>query len=336
MLFRVCKTRRASQNQSDINAAVLIPATSHAIHDGILRSSPPDAPRGFTHIAYQTFLPHAHRALEMYQFAARNAIPGWKAGAEYDKIILLCCVKGEITLNIAVCDDQAAELKTVVDLIHSWQETHHAALRCQDFRNASELLDAARKERFTLYLLDVMMPGISGMDAAREIRSFDNVADIVFLTSSPGFAYESYGVKALEYLLKPIHQKALFPILDRLFLREQKPQEGLTLKVGSTLVRVPFSQLAYVEVRGKHLYFHLTNGQVREVVGSLKNYKSLLLARPEFMHIHRSYIVNMLQIEELSPAGVVTFSGQSLPISRLLYSQLQKDYMQLLFSERNE
>lgn len=125
-------------------------------------------------------------------------------------------------------------------------------------------------------------------------------------------------------------------MLDRLSLREQRPQDGLTLKAGATLVRVPFSQLAYVEVSGKHLYFNLTDGQVREVVGSLKDYEPLLLARPEFMRIHRSYIVNMLQIDELSPAGVHTFSGTSLPVSRLLYAQLQKDYMKLLFAERED
>ena len=96
------------------------------------------------------------------------------------------------------------------------------------------------------------------------------------------------------------------------------------------------SQLAYVEVSGKHLYFNLTDGQVREVVGSLKDYEPLLLARPEFMRIHRSYIVNMLQIDELSPAGVHTFSGANLPVSRLLYPQLQKDYMKLLFAKRDD
>ncbi|MDY6020752.1 MAG: LytTR family DNA-binding domain-containing protein, partial [Oscillospiraceae bacterium] len=204
------------------------------------------------------------------------------------------------------------------------------------FRNATELLDAAGKERFTLYLLDVMMPGTSGMAAAREIRSFDDVAEIVFLTSSPGFAYESYGVRALDYLLKPIRAEMLFPILDRLFLREQQPREGLTLKCGTTLIRVPFAQLEFVEIINKRLYFNLADGSVREVFGSLSDYEPLLLSRPEFMRTHRSYIVNMLQVSELSPGGVRTFSGKNLPVSRLLYPQLQKDYMQLLFAEREE
>ena len=239
-------------------------------------------------------------------------------------------------MYLAVCDDQDKELETLAALLDTWQRERKTPLRWRSFRSAGQLLEAARRERFTLYLLDVIMPGMDGMEAAQEIRSFDAAADIVFLTSSPGFAYESYSVRALEYLLKPITPRLLFPLLDRLALREQRPQEGLTLKTGSMLVRVPFSQLAYVEVNGKHLYFNLTDGQVREVVGSLKDYEPLLLARPEFMRIHRSYIVNMMQIEELSSTGVHTFSGKDLPVSRLLYPQLQKDYMQLLFAERGE
>jgi len=239
-------------------------------------------------------------------------------------------------MYIAVCDDQAAELETLTNLLHIWQEERKTTLRYRVFRNATELLDAAEKERFTLYLLDVMMPGTNGLEAAREIRCFDDTADIVFLTSSPGFAYESYGVHALDYLLKPIRTEMLFPILDRLSLREQKPQDGLTLKCSSTLIRVPFSQLSHIEVLSKHLYFNLTDGQVHEVAGSLTEYEDLLLSRPEFMRVHRSYIVNILQIQILSPTGITTFSGKHIPLSRRLYSQIQKDYMQLLFQQREE
>ena len=108
----------------------------------------------------------------------------------------------------------------------------------------------------------------------------------------------------------------------------------MTLKCGSPLIRVLFSQLTYVEVMGKHRYFNLTDGSVHEVSGTLHEYEGLLLSRPEFMQVHRSYIVNMLQIAELSPSGLRTFSGKTVPVSRLLYSQLQKAYMNLLFDDR--
>ena len=237
-------------------------------------------------------------------------------------------------MYIALCDDQKEELRTLEHLLDRWQQERQTPLRFRSFPNAVQLLNAAEKETFSLYLLDVMMPGLDGLEAAREIRSLDDTAEIVFLTSSPDFAYESYGVRALDYLLKPIGAQRLFPILDRLALREQKPREGLTLKCGSTLIRVLFSQLTYVEVQGKHLYFNLTDGSVHQVFGTLHEYEPLLLSRPEFTRIHRSYIVNLLQVAKLSSGEVRTFSGRTLPVSRLLYPQLQKDYMNLLFEER--
>ena len=234
-------------------------------------------------------------------------------------------------MNIAICDDQINELEYILKLLNMWQESHNTILQCKTFRNAGELLTAARKERFTLYLLDVMMPGTDGLAAAREIRTFDEVAEIVFLTSSPDFAYASYGVHALDYLLKPIQPENLSPILNRLTQRETEPQDGLLLKYGTTLIHVPFSQIVYVEVLNKHLSYHLTDGTVKEIPGTLNQCEPLLLSRPEFKRIYRSYIVNLLKVAEISPTTVKTISGKELPVSRGLYHELQKDYVELLF-----
>ena len=239
-------------------------------------------------------------------------------------------------MYIAACDDRQEEQQHLETLLTTWQRERQAPLRFKLFHSAAEMLSAAENEPFTLYLLDVMMPGMTGMDAAREIRLFDSAADIVFLTSSPDFAYESYRVQATDYLLKPIRAQMLFPILDKLLLREQQLLDGLTLKNGSTLTRLLFSQLIYVEVNGKHLYFNMTDGTTHQIYGTLAEYAPQLLSRPEFMQIHRSYIVNMRQAAELSPKRVLTFSGKELPISRLLYPQVQKDYMKLLFSRGEE
>lgn len=239
-------------------------------------------------------------------------------------------------MYIALCDDQAEALRTLCDLLERWQTERKVAFQYKTFRSAAELLDAAEKEHFSLYLLDVMMPGTNGMAAAREIRGFDTTAEIVFLTSSPDFAFESYSVHARDYLLKPIRAEQLFPLLDRLSLREQRPQNGLTLKNGATLTRIPYSQLVYVEVMRKHLYFNLTDGSVCETPGALSDYEAQLLTQPQFLRVGRSYIVNVMQIRELSPAGITTFSGKQIPVPRRLFPQLQKDYMRLLFSREEE
>lgn len=236
-------------------------------------------------------------------------------------------------MYIAVCDDLSEELDRVAAILEKWQSEKNAPLRYRRFTNAMDLLDAIEEERFDLYLLDIMMPGMSGLDAAAEIRQKDASADIVFLTSSPGFAYESYGVHALDYLLKPVQKERLREHLNRMLLREQKPAEGLTIKCGTTFVRVLFSQLSFVEVSGKHIYFNMADGKVHEVFGTLREFEPQLLQRQEFARCHRAYIVNLLQVAELSATGIRTFSGKALPISRSLYKEVQNGYMKVLFSE---
>ena len=237
-------------------------------------------------------------------------------------------------MYLAVCDDEQKALDDICSLLDIWRAGHGSAMRCKTFQSAVDLLESARQERFTLYLLDVMMPGMDGLETAREIRLFDDAAEIVFLSTSPGFAYESYGVRALNYLLKPVEREKLFALLDKLYLREQKPLEALTLRTAATVIRVPYDHISYVEVIQKHVYFHLVDGDVREVAGSLREFETALFRRPEFMRVHRSYIVNMFQVERLSSTGLRTFQGSNLPISRLIYPQLQKDYMALLFGPK--
>ena len=237
-------------------------------------------------------------------------------------------------MYLAVCEDEKDDLNAVCSLLNAWQAKRDTVMRCRTFQSALELLEAAKQERFTLYMLDVVMPGIDGLEAAKEIRRFDDAAEIVFLSSSPGFAYESYGVRALDYLLKPVEREKLFALLDHVCLLEQKNSEALTLKTGTTFTRVPYAQISYVEVIRKNVYFHLTDGGVREVAGPMKDLEDTLLYRPEFMRVHRSYIVNMYQVEHLSPSGLRTFQGENLPVSRLIYPQLQEEYTALLFDQK--
>lgn len=72
---------------------------------------------------------------------------------------------------------------------------------------------------------------------------------------------------------------------------------------------------------------------MRTIPGTIAGFEAGLLTRPEFVKIHRSYIVNLNQIAELSPEGCILFSGKNLPVSRLLYPQVRRAYMAHLFGD---
>ncbi|MDD3347832.1 LytTR family DNA-binding domain-containing protein, partial [Oscillibacter sp.] len=175
---------------------------------------------------------------------------------------------------------------------------------------------------------------VSGMEAAREIRGFDQDAELVFLTASPEFAVESYRYRAQDYLLKPAKREQLFPILNTLLAKRKKPQDGLSVRTKTGVAWILYERLAYVEVVNKWVYFHLSDGSVREAVSPLSAFEEDLLSRPEFVRTHRAYVVNLLQVAELDASGLTTLSGKKVPISRQNYAGVREAYIEQLFENR--
>ena len=237
-------------------------------------------------------------------------------------------------MKIAVCDDDSQELERISALIDTYKRESKVPLTYKTFRSATELISSMGSSDYDILLLDILMPGINGMQAAHEIRAFDAGVKIAFLTSSPEFAVESYAVKAYDYILKPVSKDKLFSILDAVIAEELKPLEGLTIKTQSGVARILFSRLAFVEIMNRKLYFHLADGSVREVSASLASFEEDLLARAEFVKVHRSYIVNLWQVGELRSKELITHAGKTVPISRLLYGKVREAYMRHLFLEK--
>ena len=238
-------------------------------------------------------------------------------------------------LKIAVCDDDNGELSHVTALLQQYQARNRLAVRIDAFLSAMELMDALRTTNYQLLLLDILMPGFTGIQAAREIRTSDSETKIIFLTSSPEFAVESYGVDAFYYLLKPIREDELFPVLDRLLQQFRRAEDTLLLTLPSGVLRLPYSRIEVLEVNSKRLLFYLNDGSVREIPGTLTQYEPQLLARREFVKVHRSYLVNMDDIQHLKGTELITYSGVRVPISRLLSNQVRKDYMEFLFQKED-
>ena len=239
-------------------------------------------------------------------------------------------------MRIAICDDDKRELLQIVTLVESFRHERKAELTYTSFQNATDLLVSMESGDYDLLLLDVLMPGVNGMQAAREIREHNSRTEIVFLTSSPEYAVESYSVRAHHYLLKPATEDKLFPVLDRLLDNFKKPEDALRIRMQSRVFSLPYSKMEYVEVNAKTLFFYLTDGGVRDVPGSLADYEQVLLKRPGFMKVHRSYLVNLQWVQELRQGELLTVGGRRVPVSRTAYPQVRTAFTQFLFEEAEE
>ena len=108
-------------------------------------------------------------------------------------------------IKIAFCDDDMEVLHQMNELLDRYRVERNEDITYVAFQSPFELLTEIEKGiRPDILFLDVVMPGQNGMDVAKEIRQYDTNMKIIFLTSSPEFAVESYSVGAYFYQLKPI------------------------------------------------------------------------------------------------------------------------------------
>lgn len=234
-------------------------------------------------------------------------------------------------MRVAICDDDECEIEHFSKLITEYRLSRGRNLECRFFCNSIDFLCDVKGGEYDLVLMDVVMPGIGGIKAAQELREKDGNVKIVFVSSSPEFAVESYHVDAYHYLLKPVDADALFSLLDRIAKELSVQRErGLVLKNREGVVRLSFAEIEFVEVINKKVSFHLTGGVIREVTAALADLEGELLTRQEFIKTHRSYVVNLNCVESIDANCAVTKSGHSIPVSRQRHNQVQNAYMDFL------
>jgi len=238
-------------------------------------------------------------------------------------------------LQIAICDDNKAELLRIRELIEEFKASHSSIynIKYDTFSSGLDLLMATENgTSYDILILDVVMPLMTGIEVATEIRKKNTLSKILFLTSSREFAVDSYKVDAFYYLLKPIKKEGLIPLLEKAFSDlVDKKEKGILVKCKTCLTNVLLHNLEYIEVLGRTLFFHLTSDEVLESLGTMSQLENDLLSDKRFIKPHRSYLVNMDWIQRITDKDIITFSNKPVPISRELYKTIKQTYINYSF-----
>lgn len=240
-------------------------------------------------------------------------------------------------LNIAICDDNIGDLSNMVSLIGDYQalQRDKDSIQTSSFQNAFDLIASMESsQEYDLVLLDVLMPHLTGMEAAKEIRQFNQDVKIIFMTSSPEFAVDSYSVNAYYYALKPIWKEQLFVLLDKVIAENEiHLGDSLLIKSKTGLTRIYTSRLEFAEVVGRTIFYHLKDGTVIEASGTISELENMLMDNPSYIRSHRSYIVNMEHINTLRQREILMESGSLVPMARSNYNTIKSAYFSFAFKE---
>lgn len=228
-----------------------------------------------------------------------------------------------MTLNCIIIDDEPL----AADLLASYAKETLFLNLIGVFNSTVEGVRAIRENRVDLIFLDIQMPELSGLEFAKILPK---ETKIIFTTAFSQYAVDGYKANAIDYLMKPISYDDFLAGANRALEWFQSVRQTentsadrfIFVKSEYKLVKIMFDDILYIEGLKDYVKIYLTDD--RKPVMSLMNMKKIeeSLPKPEFMRIHRSYIVHMKKIDGIDRFRIV-IGDAFLPISDSYKTSLQ-------------
>ncbi len=231
-------------------------------------------------------------------------------------------------LKIAICDDEKEFRDAAERMLKLYMEDKGVSYQVDTFGVPSDLVDATEKGTiYDIYLLDIYMPGITGMSIATELRNRDIKSPIIFLTSSTDHALEAFGVDATHYLLKPYTEDSFYVGMDKAMQSiTSHKNDSVILKVDNEYRSISISKILYCEAEDKYQRLYLANGERLLVrITGTELYKQLL-EFDCFYRCGRAHIVNLNHISKVSQNGAVFKDGVQLSLPHTVLAGLRKAF----------
>lgn len=240
-------------------------------------------------------------------------------------------------LRIAVCDDMQNELQSLILLTNQYLSVNSLDADVKGFSHPDGLLNAVQEESFHLYILDIVMPMVNGLELGKEIRRLDREAQIIYATTEPQFALQAYAASPLNYLIKPIEKYQLFDTLTLAISKVDLAEEQtFTVKTADGLRVMKLSEINCCEYRSHSVIFSLTNGEEvvsRTIREKFSEYSSPILKDRHFLQCHTSFVVNMRRVERFARDSFTLWDGKIVPIAAKQYPAVRDIYMDYLMGK---
>lgn len=225
-------------------------------------------------------------------------------------------------IKCAIIEDDAKQAKKLESHIEKFGLDNGEFFETTSFSNAVAFLENYTAD-FDVAFIDIRMPYIDGMQAARMLREKDDRIIIVFVTSLAQYAIEGYAVNAADYVLKPVEYAEFALTMARVMRRLSKKEDMFTLHTKEVNVRIKLAAILYIETDGHNLIYH-THGKDYVRYAPLKTAVKELEGKG-FSLCNRCYLVNLSHVKNI--AGMtVTVGGTELQISQPRKKQFIADF----------
>lgn len=228
--------------------------------------------------------------------------------------------------SIAICDDLEAERISLARMIQAYARGHGLSVRLRLYASGESLLAALHgPEPIHLLFLDIYMPGLSGVETARRIRSSGSDLSIIFATTSQDHGLDSFEVQASDYLVKPFREEDVTACLDWFFAHMPEPLRLLSVYSEGEWQQLPLMSIYYIDVYGHQSRIHTPRGVVVARRG-LDDLESAIDSR-DFLRCHRSFLVNLNHVEGVEGNDFHMKDRTLVPISSANAARIRSQFI---------
>ena len=222
--------------------------------------------------------------------------------------------------KIAICDDDTKQIEYLQQIVTTWAQKNRHLINLRQYAEAKHFLfDYEEEKDFDILLLDIEMPGISGIELAKKVRLENATVQIIFVTGYYDYFSDGFDVSALHYLIKPVNDRKLFPVLDKAVENLMYRQRSVLLATSDADIKVSLADITYVESENVYVVVHTVHGKYRTRMSLGKFIEQL---DDTFLKVHRSYVVGLKYIKKITRTEITMLSGDTVPISRGMYDEV--------------
>lgn len=215
-------------------------------------------------------------------------------------------------------------------------ERHHIKMEIIEFSSGTGMLfdlDGV-SEGIDIFFVDVLMPGLTGIEAAQKLREWGTGAQIVFFTSIKEHVFQAFDVMPLHYLIK---DEATEETIEKILLRaidlaQKNQRESFQYKVGHTVKRIELQEIIYFEIRNRVVHMFCRGDRQEEFYLTMDKLEKSLRDK-NFIRVHRSYLVNFMHIHSIEAKQIVCMNHICIPVGEKYLEQIRKEYSRFILEQ---
>lgn len=235
-------------------------------------------------------------------------------------------------MNIAVCDDDNISRKLISLLLDEYISSTEQEISYSVYTHGEDLMDDALKiGGFDIYILDVMMPELNGIELGLALRKASYEGKILYLTSSEDYALDAFKAKAFNYIVKPIKKETFFYALDEVIATiPASTEKSLIVKTRDGSIKLSFDSILYADLNKRAITYHLVNNKVIEGTTIRVTFSEAvqeLLQDDRFVLCGVSMVVNLALINMIENEAILFRGGYKTYIGKRICRDLKASWM---------